>query len=137
MVQMEWEVLPLSFLLKGSYISQGGNILEITPTIPVTLVENVGGLLPGPAYHWRMRLKYDPNRSPFHRYTRWITIPWNGVQEARFRTGASPRIISIDELKMYLLGKITFSAEKLTVADANGDGKVDIADLVYLVINGP
>lgn len=136
-VQMEWEVLPLSFLLKGSYISQGGNILEITPTIPVTLVENVGGLLPGPAYHWRMRLKYDPNRSPFHRYSRWITIPWNGVQEARFRTGASPKIISIEELKLYLLGKITFSAEKLTVADANGDGKVDIADLVYLVINGP
>jgi hypothetical protein len=37
-------------------------------------------------YHWRIRWLYDPAMTPFMPASRWVTIPWNGWNEADFRT---------------------------------------------------
>ncbi len=38
-------------------------------------------------YKWRARLKYHPATSPFQQYSRWLTIPHNGWEEADIRAG--------------------------------------------------
>jgi hypothetical protein len=46
-------------------------------------------LTAGTAYHWRMRLRYDPVTTPFLPASRWFTQPWNGWNEMDFRTAGS------------------------------------------------
>jgi hypothetical protein len=36
-------------------------------------------------YHWRIRLRYDPVTTPWMPASRWVTVPWNGWNEADFR----------------------------------------------------
>lgn len=49
----------------------------------------VSGLIPDVPYHWRMRWRYDPATTPWMPASRWMTVPWNGWNEADFRTGGS------------------------------------------------
>jgi hypothetical protein len=35
-------------------------------------------------YHWRIRLRYDPVTTPWMPASRWVTVPWNGWNEADF-----------------------------------------------------
>jgi hypothetical protein len=37
-------------------------------------------------YHWRLRLIYNPGTTPFMPASRWVTMPWNGWNEADLRT---------------------------------------------------
>jgi hypothetical protein len=46
-------------------------------------------LPPGTAYHWRLRMRYNPATTPFMPASRWVTIPWNGWNEEDFRTAGS------------------------------------------------
>ncbi len=46
-------------------------------------------LIPDVPYHWRMRWRYDPVTTPWMPASRWMTVPWNGWNEADFRTGGS------------------------------------------------
>jgi hypothetical protein len=46
-------------------------------------------LVPDMPYHWRMRWRYDPATTPWMPASRWMTVPWNGWNEADFRTGGS------------------------------------------------
>jgi hypothetical protein len=46
----------------------------------------IGNLLAGTLYHWRVRLRYDPVTTPWMPASRWLTMPWNGWNEADFRT---------------------------------------------------
>ena len=47
---------------------------------------NLYYLKAGTAYHWRMRIRYDPVTTPFMPSSRWFTRPWNGWNETDFRT---------------------------------------------------
>jgi hypothetical protein len=40
-------------------------------------------------YHWRIRWHYDPATTPWMPASRWVTVPWNGWNEADLRTGGS------------------------------------------------
>jgi hypothetical protein len=50
---------------------------------------HVSGLVPDVPYHWRIRWCYDPATTPWMPASRWMTVPWNGWNEADFRTGGS------------------------------------------------
>ena len=53
-----------------------------TGTAGAQLDELVAGLQQDTLYHWRVRLLYHPATTPFQQYSRWITNPWNGWNEA-------------------------------------------------------
>jgi len=57
-----------------------------TGTAGVELNELVTGLSSNTVYHWRLRLLYHPTTTPYQQYSRWLTMPWNGWQEADLRT---------------------------------------------------
>jgi len=63
----------------------------------VDISELVSGLSVGTAYHWRVRLRYHPTTTPFQQHSRWLTMPWNGRNEADLRTGPQA-----DEYFVYL-----------------------------------
>jgi hypothetical protein len=45
---------------------------------------------PSRIYHWRGRVEYQPGNIYGLVHSRWITIPWNGWNEADFRTEPLP-----------------------------------------------
>ena len=59
------------------------------------LDELIGGLQQDTLYHWRMRLLYHPATTPFQQYSRWLTNPWNGWNEARLRTAGPPTAVRL------------------------------------------
>ncbi|MBN1900887.1 FG-GAP repeat protein [Candidatus Sumerlaeota bacterium] len=132
-VKLECDVLPLDTLLIGEETKMSPDWTQTYTTSTLALECAINGLEPGPAYHWQMRLRYDPVSSPFQYYSRWINIPWGGIQEAALRTGPSAFKVTFEELKAYLLGKILFTPTYKTAADFNQDGKLDSADLLYFL----
>ena len=57
---------------------------DVTKTARYTVVD---GLAPNTLYHWRQRWIYSTSSQPFMPASRWVTMPWNGWQEADLRTG--------------------------------------------------
>jgi hypothetical protein len=106
-VKLEWEVKLLGELFDGSGTGQSDTWTD-TGTVGVELNELVSGLSGTTVYHWRVRLLYHPATTPLQQYSRWVTMPWNGWQEADFRTS------------------------KLN-ADLTGDGCVNMLDLALLM----
>jgi hypothetical protein len=85
-VKLEWETKPLGLLLNGHGTKQGVHWHD-TGVEGVELSELETGLFDETVYHWRVRLLYDPVTTPFAQASRWLTMPWNGWQEADLRTG--------------------------------------------------
>ncbi len=54
------------------------------------------GLSGNTVYHWRVRLHYSSATTPFQQYSRWVTMPWNGWQEADLRTATPPAVTTND-----------------------------------------
>jgi hypothetical protein len=82
---LEIEVKPLGVPFDGSetYRMPG----YMSPTAPNTTYAWIcSGLEAGTSYHWRVRWHYDPVMSPWLPAGRWVTVPWNGWNEADFRT---------------------------------------------------
>ena len=72
-------------------------LLSYTPAVGglciTTWVELGGCVEPdGNHYHWRMRWHYDPVTTPWMPAGRWFTIPWNGWNEADFRSPEAYRV---------------------------------------------
>ena len=88
LVKLEWEVKPLGVLFDGSGTQQSTTWMD-TGMAGAGLNELVSGLSANTAYHWRVRLRYHPATTPFQQYSRWLTMPWNGWQEARLRMPAT------------------------------------------------
>ena len=84
--KLEWEVKPLGTPFNGIESKVG---VHWTPGDPagVDLSEVETGLFDENVYHWRVRLRYDQGMTPYAQRSRWLTIPWNGWQEADLRTG--------------------------------------------------
>lgn len=91
LVKLEWEVKPLGAPFDGTGLGQSAAWLD-TDVAGVALNELVTGLIANTQYHWRVRLRYHPASTPFQQYSRWITQPWNGWQEADLRTADAPII---------------------------------------------
>jgi hypothetical protein len=84
-VKLEYEVKPLRTLFDGAGTERSPSWSD-TGTGGVTLVNTVNGVTQGTVFHWRARVRYDAARSPLQPWGRWITVPWNGWQEADLRT---------------------------------------------------
>ena len=84
-VKLEWEVKPRGTRFDGTSLQSSTAWLD-SGTAGVALDELVSGLSANTAYHWRLRLRYHPATMPWQQYSRWITPPWNGWNEADFRT---------------------------------------------------
>ncbi|MBN1900665.1 FG-GAP repeat protein [Candidatus Sumerlaeota bacterium] len=78
-------------------------------------------------FHWRARVVYDPVSIPWQSHGPWISIPYNGWQEADFRTGLNP-YWGIEEIIGYILGRSGYPH------DVNNDCKVDAADVIEFLI---
>ena len=42
--------------------------------------------------------------------------------------------IDIDLVKKHILGKVSLTSQQLLTADANGDGKIDVSDIVTMLL---
>ena len=90
-VRLQWEVEPAGTLFDGLGLGESPTWQPVAST-PASFNELVSGLAESQAYHWRMRLLYDPATTPFQPRSRWISGSWNGPQEADL---ALPRSASL------------------------------------------
>ena len=91
MVKLEWEVKPLGTPFDGLGTQQSSTWVD-SGAAGAAFNELVTGLSANTVYHWRVRVRYHPATTPFQQYSRWFTQPWNGWQEADFRTAAQTRL---------------------------------------------
>ena len=79
---LQWQVAPLGVpFTAATAISGTSPGWSDVLTTGVVLSQTVDGLTGGTVYRWRMRLLYWPSGQ-----SRWLYLPWNGPQEADFRT---------------------------------------------------
>jgi hypothetical protein len=52
-------------------------------------------LAPQTLYHWRIRMRYHPVTTPFMPASRWFSAPWNGMNEADFRSGGARLLLPL------------------------------------------
>jgi hypothetical protein len=87
----KWEIetkpLRASFDGLDTYVN-GRDWLSLVPGSFVGLLA-ADDPSPGTAYHWRLRMLYNPATTPFMPAGRWVTVPWNGWNEEDFRTAGS------------------------------------------------
>jgi hypothetical protein len=84
---LEVEVKPLGVLFDGGETYRMQSYINPASLNP-SYVWTCSGLEAGTSYHWRVRWRYDPVTSPWMPASRWVTIPWNGWNEADFRTAS-------------------------------------------------
>ena len=83
-VKLQLEAKPLGTLFNGSPTWTASSWSD--PGVAgAPLAGVLSSLTPSKVYHWRARILYHPAMFPFQQYSRWITIPLNGWQEADFR----------------------------------------------------
>ncbi len=88
-VKLQWEVKRLTTIFDGLSTGLSASWID-TGTAGTEINQLVSALTQNTPYHWRVRLRYHPATTPYQKYTRWLTMPWNGWQEADFRTAAPP-----------------------------------------------
>ena len=84
-MQMEAEIKPRGVPFNGANTIWWGYWDNIVPGS--NRYTSFSNLMAGTPYHWRVRIRYNPATTPFMPASRWITRPWNGWNEADFRTG--------------------------------------------------
>lgn len=100
-VRLEWEVHPLANRLTG--VPNGEQSDWSEASLGSRLLGHVQGLTGGAAYHWQLRLRYDPVTTPFQSHSRWLTGSWNGRQEADLRTLPAVLVPSMGKAAVSLL----------------------------------
>ena len=88
-VKLESEVKPLGTPFDGTGTQVTATWMD-TGTAGAALNELATGLAAGTHHHWRVRLLYHPPTTPFQQASRWLTVPWNGWQEADLQTAGVP-----------------------------------------------
>ncbi len=94
--RLEWEIKPA-----GVPLDAAG--LESTPTFVDTGLNEylfeplLSGLSKNTAYHWRVRLWYDPITTPGQPHSRWFSPPQNGWAQPDFRTADLPIELEFDQ----------------------------------------
>jgi hypothetical protein len=86
-VKLQWEVKELGELFDGTSLSESGSWYD-TDTNGIEISEDVTGLSEATAYHWRVRLKYNPVTYNDAVHSRWLSIGPNGWNETDFITTA-------------------------------------------------
>ncbi len=86
LVRLEAEVKPFGTPFNAAGIQRTTEWMD-TGTVGVELSQLIQGLAQNTYFHWRIRLIYHSAMVPFQPHSQWLTMPWNGWQEADFRTG--------------------------------------------------
>jgi hypothetical protein len=86
-IKIELEAKPLGQRFDGT--NTRIPILWNKPTLGSGAYIGSPDVTPGTPYHWRVRLRYNPATTPFMSASRWVTIPWNGWNEADLLTAGS------------------------------------------------
>ncbi len=84
-VKMQCEVKEFGQLFNGLSLSESASWYD-TDISGIEISEDVTGLSDATAYHWRIRLRYDPVTYNDAMYSRWLSIGPNGWNEADFIT---------------------------------------------------
>jgi len=91
LVAYQWQLAPLGTpFTAATAISGASPAWSDVLTTGVVLSQTVGGLTGGTVYRWRVRLLYRPGNRLGQASGRWLYLPWNGPQEADFRTPGLP-----------------------------------------------
>jgi len=119
-VAFRWQLAPLGTpFTAAAAISGSSPALRQTQdtawsdvlTTSVVLSQTVDGLTGGTIYRWRVRLLYRPGNWLGQTSGRWLYPPWNGPQEADFRT---PRLLAPDRNAKVLPGYTAIYTHTLT-----------------------
>jgi len=140
-VAMQHEVKPLGVPFDGTGLFEG-SLVDTGSDGAIVINRLVQDLVPGTAYHWRVRPRFDAAKSPFQPHGPWLHMPFNGWNEADLRTaGTAPRPpcpadLNGDELVdgndlTIVLG--AWGACASCAADINGDHVVDGNDLTIVL----
>jgi hypothetical protein len=88
-VALQWQLAPLGIpftaTVSGTLSGTSAAWRDVLTT-GVVLSQTVGGLAEGTVYRWRVRTLYHPGSRLGQVTSRWLYLPWNGPQEADFRT---------------------------------------------------
>ncbi len=86
-VALQWQVARLGTPFTAATVISGTSPgwSEVL-TAGLVLSQTVEGLAGGTVYRWRARLLYRPDNRLGQTAGRWLYLPWNGPQEADFRT---------------------------------------------------
>ena len=95
-IQMEHEVKPLGALFNGVATVTGAYV-DVGNDGQVEMNQLVSALSPDTPYHWRVRAKYDPVKTPFQRNGPWMHIPLNGWNETDLRTAEATAGVEVAE----------------------------------------
>ena len=111
-VGLQWQLAPLGTpFTAATAISGASPAWSDVLTTGVVLSQTVGGLTGGIVYRWRVRLLYRPGNRLGQTGGRWLYLPWNGPQEADFRT---PRLLAPDRNANVLPGQLAVYIHTLT-----------------------
>jgi hypothetical protein len=92
-ILLECEVKPLGTPFTGSGTFLWGGFQNAVPGQNKYLVPH--DLPSDTLYHWRVRWRFSPATTPFMPASRWLTVPWNGWNEADLRIGISRALLPI------------------------------------------
>jgi hypothetical protein len=133
-VKLQWEVKELGQLFDGTSISESGSWYD-TDTNGIEISEDVIGLDYATAYHWRVRLKYDPVTYNDAIYSRWLSIGPNGWNETDFITtdvsGIEDNTDSGSNIKLSVFPTISTNIFSIKFYISEEEAKNDISLKVY------
>jgi len=93
-VVLQWQLAPLGTpFTAATAISGTSPAWSHVLTNGLVLSQTVDGLTGDTVYRWRVRILYRPGNRLGQTGSRWLYLPWNGPQEADFRT---PSLLSPD-----------------------------------------
>ncbi|MFQ6101756.1 MAG: integrin alpha [Anaerolineae bacterium] len=105
---LQWQLAPLGVPFTATTAISGTSLTWTdVPSTSVVLSQTVDGLTGGTVYRWRVRLLYWPGDSQ----SRWLYLPWNGPNEADFRTAD---LLSPDRSTKVLTGQEAVYTHALT-----------------------
>jgi hypothetical protein len=80
---LQWQVAPLGVPFTATSAISGTGVATDTSTL---LSRTIAGLTAGTVYRWRVRTLHQSGDRLGQAAGRWLYLPWNGPQEADFRT---------------------------------------------------
>jgi hypothetical protein len=133
-VKLQWEVKELGELFDGTSISESDSWYD-TDTNGIEISEDVTGLSEATAYHWRVRLKYDPVTYNNAVHSRWLSIGPNGWNETDFITTSMAGIEDYTEgnanVQLSVFPSISTNIFSIRFSVSEKDAKEDISLKVY------
>jgi hypothetical protein len=101
-VALQWQLAPLGVPFTATSAISGTSLTwSDTLTTGVAMSQVVHGLTADTVYRWRVRTLYRLGNPLGQAAGRWLYLPWNGPQEADFRT---PRLLAADLIRAVLPG---------------------------------